>query len=179
MLNENIKALRKAADLSQEELASKLNVVRQTISKWEKGISVPDAQMLARLAEALDSSVSTLLGESLPENESSDTTQNIARKLEALNEQFARQNENRRKTWRIFFIVIGVLALMGLARWAIGSIYACSANKAMEESLAVIGGADGPTAIFVTSASANVLPVLLVGTAAVISGAGLYLTRRK
>lgn len=43
MLNENIKALRKSKGLSQEELAIKLNVVRQTISKWEKGLSVPDA----------------------------------------------------------------------------------------------------------------------------------------
>lgn len=39
MLNENIKNLRKAKGLSQEELAIKLNVVRQTISKWEMGVS--------------------------------------------------------------------------------------------------------------------------------------------
>lgn len=39
MLNENIKAIRKTKGLSQEELAVKLNVVRQTISKWEKGVS--------------------------------------------------------------------------------------------------------------------------------------------
>ena len=39
MLNENIKAIRKAKGLSQEELAIKLNVVRQTISKWENGVS--------------------------------------------------------------------------------------------------------------------------------------------
>jgi DNA-binding transcriptional regulator YiaG len=38
MLNENIKNLRKAKGLSQEELAIKLNVVRQTVSKWEKDI---------------------------------------------------------------------------------------------------------------------------------------------
>ena len=39
MLNENMKAIRKSKGLSQEELAIKLNVVRQTISKWEQGIS--------------------------------------------------------------------------------------------------------------------------------------------
>ena len=39
MLNENIKAIRKSKGLSQEELAIKLNVVRQTISKWEQGVS--------------------------------------------------------------------------------------------------------------------------------------------
>ena len=53
MLKENIKTLRKSKGLSQEELAIKLNVVRQTISKWEQGLSVPDAEMLIKLAEVL------------------------------------------------------------------------------------------------------------------------------
>ena len=61
MLNENIKRARKAKGLSQEELAAKLNVVRQTVSKWEKGLSVPDADALIRLAEVLEVSVSELL----------------------------------------------------------------------------------------------------------------------
>lgn len=38
MLNENIKTIRKSKGLSQEELAVKLNVVRQTVSKWENGV---------------------------------------------------------------------------------------------------------------------------------------------
>ena len=58
MFHENLKALRKDRGLSQEELAVRLNVVRQTISKWEKGLSVPDAAMLIRLAEVLDTTVS-------------------------------------------------------------------------------------------------------------------------
>ena len=53
MLNENIKAIRKEKGLSQQELAVKLNVVRQTISKWEQGLSVPDSEMLISLSEAL------------------------------------------------------------------------------------------------------------------------------
>mgnify|MGYP005891625191 CR=1 FL=1 len=52
MLNENIKAIRKSKGLSQQELAVKLNVVRQTVSKWEKGLSVPDSEMLISLSEA-------------------------------------------------------------------------------------------------------------------------------
>lgn len=39
MLSENIKTIRKSKGLSQEELAVKVNVVRQTVSKWEKGVS--------------------------------------------------------------------------------------------------------------------------------------------
>lgn len=50
MLNENLRNLRKSKGISQEELAIKLNVVRQTISKWEKGLSVPDSEMLIKIA---------------------------------------------------------------------------------------------------------------------------------
>ena len=63
MLNENIKKLRKSKGLSQEELAIKLNVVRQTVSKWENGLSVPDSSMLIALADELDTSVGVLHGE--------------------------------------------------------------------------------------------------------------------
>ena len=65
MLNENIKAIRKSKGLSQEELAIKLHVVRQTISKWEQGLSVPDSNMLISISEVLETPVSTLLGERL------------------------------------------------------------------------------------------------------------------
>ena len=58
MLNENIKAIRKSKGLSQEELAIKLNVVRQTISKWEQGLSVPDSDMLITISEVLETPVS-------------------------------------------------------------------------------------------------------------------------
>ena len=67
MLNENIKAIRKLKGLSQQELAIKLNVVRQTVSKWEQGLSVPDSDMLISISEALETPVSTLLGENIAE----------------------------------------------------------------------------------------------------------------
>lgn len=67
MLNENIRAFRKAKGLSQEELAIRLNVVRQTVSKWEQGRSVPDADMLIALSETLETPVSILLGETVVE----------------------------------------------------------------------------------------------------------------
>lgn len=68
MLGENIRALRKARGLSQQELAERLHVVRQTVSKWEQGLSVPDADMLVRLAECLEVSVEELLGAPKPES---------------------------------------------------------------------------------------------------------------
>ena len=67
MLSENIKALRKAKGLSQEGLAARLNVVRQTVSKWEQGLSVPDADLLIQISAVLETSASTLLGETVME----------------------------------------------------------------------------------------------------------------
>ena len=57
MLSENLKAIRKSKGLSQEELAVKLNVVRQTISKWEQGLSVPDSDLLVLISEVLETPV--------------------------------------------------------------------------------------------------------------------------
>src|SRR5665647_1392706 len=103
MFNENLKAIRKAKGLSQEELAIRLNVVRQTISKWEKGLSVPDADMLIRIAEVFEIFVSELLGAKL-DNEAD--TNNIAEQLSRINEQFAIKN---RRTHRVLKIVVGVI----------------------------------------------------------------------
>ena len=72
MLNENMKAIRKSKGLSQQELAIKLNVVRQTISKWEQGLSVPDSDMLIAISEVLETPVSTLLGEKVIAAEADD-----------------------------------------------------------------------------------------------------------
>ena len=74
----------KAKGLSQEELAVKLNVVRQTVSKWEQGLSVPDADLLIRLSEAFEAPVSTLLGEA-PEVTEADSLKAISEKLEVIN----------------------------------------------------------------------------------------------
>ena len=61
MLSENIRAKRKSKGLSQQELAMKLNVVRQTISKWEQGRSVPDSDMLILISEAWKSQLAHYL----------------------------------------------------------------------------------------------------------------------
>ena len=96
MLSENIKTIRKSKGLSQEELAVKLNVVRQTISKWEQGVSVPDSDMLISLSEALKTPVSTLIGESVIESEVNDLKV-ISEKLEVINLQLAQRKTARRK----------------------------------------------------------------------------------
>lgn len=98
MLNENMKAIRKSKGLSQEELAIKLNVVRQTVSKWEQGLSVPDSDMLISISEALETPVSTLLGESVIETKVNDLKA-ISEKLEIINLQLAQRKITRRKTF--------------------------------------------------------------------------------
>ena len=90
MLNENMKVIRKSKGLSQQDLAVKLNVVRQTISKWEQGLSVPDADMLISISEALGTPVSTLLGETIMEAEV-DSLKAISEKLEVINLQLAQR----------------------------------------------------------------------------------------
>ena len=72
MLGENLKKLRTEKGMSQEYMAQQLNVVRQTVSKWEKGLSEPDAGTLMKIAELLGVSVSVLLGEEVEEKKSSD-----------------------------------------------------------------------------------------------------------
>ena len=96
MLNENIKAIRKSKGLSQQELAIRLNIVRQTVSKWEQGLSVPDSDLLISLAETLETPVSTLLGETVIETEA-DTLKAISEKLEVINLQLAQRKTTRRK----------------------------------------------------------------------------------
>ena len=102
MLSENIKAIRKSKGLSQEELAVKLNVVRQTISKWEQGLSVPDSNMLISLSEALDTPVSVLLGEIVEQAEVNDLKV-ISEKLEIINLQLAMSRNAKRKKLLVFF----------------------------------------------------------------------------
>ena len=96
MLNENIKAIRKSKGLSQQELAVKLNVVRQTVSKWEQGLSVPDSDMLIAISEALETPVSTLLGETVVETEV-DGVKAISEKLEVINLQLAQRKTTQKK----------------------------------------------------------------------------------
>ena len=112
MLNENIKAIRKAKGLSQQELAVKVNVVRQTISKWEQGLSVPDSDLLIALSEALETPVSTLLGETVAESEA-DEVKALSEKLEIINLQFARRKAMRRAAlhWLLIAVCGGILAV--------------------------------------------------------------------
>ena len=118
MLNENIRVIRKSKGLSQEELAVKLNVVRQTISKWEQGLSVPDSDLLIALSQALETPVSTLLGETVAESKADDVKA-ISEKLEIINLQLAQRKETGRKIIRWLLISLCAVIVVIFAALAI------------------------------------------------------------
>ncbi|MDE6961530.1 MAG: helix-turn-helix domain-containing protein [Lachnospiraceae bacterium] len=168
MLNENIKAIRKAKGLSQQELAVKLNVVRQTISKWEQGLSVPDSDMLIVLSEALETPVSTLLGETVTETEA-DNLKAISEKLEVINWQLAQRKTTRRKIlhW-LFLSLCAAILIIFMALTRLNSPY-LGWDYHNPETAVVGVGAHALEWLFVRLA-----PIIFTG--AVI---GVFLTRKK
>ena len=182
MLNENIKALRKAKGLSQEELAIKLNVVRQTVSKWEKGLSVPDAEMVIQIAEVLDTTVNVLLGEEIHDSEKSDYFKTLAAKLEVLNEQYSKQNERYRKIWKVVFTVVLIVSAIALIRYLLffSSIYLMKniGDASVSTNVTVIGGSDVPAYFSFWYYLSVLKPVFVSVLAAIISTVGLCRTRK-
>ena len=143
MLGENLKALRKQKGMSQEVMAQQLNVVRQTVSKWEQGLSVPDAQMLTRIAELFEVPVSSLLGESIEENVN---INEIAVQLAILNEQLASRRGRNRKILRISMIVIAaVIAAYLLLHIVFGVIVD---NNRVMSSATLTCSLDGETYVY-------------------------------
>ncbi len=168
MLNENIKAIRKSKGLSQEELAIKLSVVRQTISKWEQGLSVPDSDMLLAISEVLETPVSTLLGETVAEAKADDLKA-ISEKLEVINLQLAQKKAARKKTLHWCFISLCVVVvLIFVVLTVLNSSYLGWDYSAPET--AVVGvGVHAFEWLFI-----RVAPIALIGGVV-----GAFLTRKK
>ncbi len=153
---------------NQEGLALKLNVVRQTISKWEQGLSVPDSDLLLALSEALETPVSALLGETVTET-TPDDLKVLSEKLEAINLQLAQKKIRRQKLLHWFFLALCALILILFAVLiAMGSPYL--GWDFSDPETAVAGTAlHAAEWLFVRAA-----PLLFIGAAA-----GAFLTRRK
>lgn len=180
MLNENLKNIRKSKGLSQEELAIKLNVVRQTVSKWEKGLSVPDSEMLVEIASQLETPVSMLLGETLDPTQDTDTVQILSEKLTRINEQLARNAEKKRKAIRLLSIVGVVVVSLFIVIQFLGMIYLhLLPMMSGDSSTAIIGGADGPTAVFVSLPTLNIPGIIVAIVLLSASIVGICATKRK
>ena len=168
MLSENIKAIRKSKGLSQEELAIQLNVVRQTISKWEQGLSVPDSEMLISISRALETPVSTLLGETVMEPQADDLKA-ISEKLEIINLQLAQRKTASRKALHWLFILLCAVIVIIFAALSVWNSPYLGWDYADPET-AVAGVAFHAFEwLFVRLA-----PILLIG--AIV---GVFLTRKK
>lgn len=111
MFGENLKAMRKAKGYTQEELAIKINVVRQTVSKWEKGLSVPDADVLSQIAEVLDTKVSVLLGGTITEETDKDA---VAEQLAKISEQLAIKNRRSKAIWKTIGMIVLAIMLLNM-----------------------------------------------------------------
>lgn len=168
MLHENIKAIRKSKGLSQEELAIKLNVVRQTISKWEQGLSVPDSDMLLCISEVLETPVSTLLGETMAEV-TADDLKSISEKLEVINWQLAQRKAARQKVLHWCFIALcAVIVTIFAVLTVLHSPY-LGWNYSDPETAVVGVGFHALEWLFV-----RVAPLALIGGIV-----GAYITRKK
>lgn len=137
MLGENIKNLRKQKGYSQETLANQLNVVRQTISKWETGQSVPDADMLENIANIFEVSVGQLLGSTVSENNGGSQNEEIVKQLVILNEQLASQRRSRKRIIKIVLIsiasFIGAMIILFIAAFMLFGFRTQSDSQARQK----------------------------------------------
>lgn len=174
MLNENIKLLRSKKGLTQEELAVRMNVVRQTVSKWEKGLSVPDSEMLIRLADIFEVPVGSLLGETIAEDaENESELARIAAKL-----LMAERNARTRTVMRIAAGCCIAVAAVILIAMLVPLIELLRITGNIGDA-GIIGGADGPTAVFVTGAGADWTSLIFpIAAAAALAVVAVVLLRR-
>lgn len=119
MFNENLKTIRKAKGYTQEELAIKIHVVRQTISKWEKGLSVPDADTLSKLADVLEINVSELLGSEIKE----ETNKNeVSEQLAKISEQLALKNRRHKRIWKVIGVILLAVIVINMLLVVLGTV---------------------------------------------------------
>ena len=173
MLSENIKNFRKEKGMSQEELANKLNVVRQTVSKWEQNLSVPDSEMLIKIAEIFGVSVSRLLGETVEESDTRTELEKISQRLENLNSLVAERNQKSRRIWMTVIAVCATVSAAVLLAFAIIIIIGMVVTVSPSSSIAVIGGADGPTQILLASNDTWLEAALMVAISIVLFAAAV------
>lgn len=112
MLNENLKRYRQEKSLTQEAVAEKLHVVRQTVSRWEKGVSVPDAETLARIAELYQVDMSQLLETSA--SNSNLKKEEIERELEKISQELEIQKRYTKILWRVVLVIGIIITIIGL-----------------------------------------------------------------
>ncbi len=110
MFAENLKKIRKDKGYTQETLAEKLNVVRQTVSKWEKGLSLPDVDMLSKIVNVLETDVNILLDGQITTTDQSE----IVKQLAKINEQLTIKNRRYKKIMKTIAIILLIIVIFGI-----------------------------------------------------------------
>ncbi len=147
--------------MSQEELAVRLNVVRQTVSKWEQNLSVPDSDMLVKLAEVFEVSVGILLSEEQPKQE-----EHASNEIQQDKCTDCRKKSKKRKIMTVIAVVLIIAAFFILLNIVLA--YFIYPFWRQANSIAIIGGADGPTSILIADVSSDILSRVIQGVAAVV-----------
>lgn len=178
MLSENIKHYRKEKGMSQEELALKLNVVRQTVSKWEQNLSVPDSEMLIKLSEIFEVPVGTLLGESVSDKDTKTELEKISQKLENLNSMMAEKNNKSRRLWLTVIAICLIISSVILIAFSVLFLVQLLIFTSLSSSVGIIGGADGPTTIMVSSTVSWLEMLVLFSAGLIIFLAALFIFKR-
>ena len=171
MFSENLKKIRKEKGLSQEALSEKLNIVRQTISKWEKGLSIPDGDMLIKLSQVLEIPVETLLGTN-GTLENKDAV-NQAIQLQIINSLL--ENSNRGCAKMSGMMLIGVfISIIGTFFSVALMILATVNDVRMNGEVGIWGLLKGYGVMdfFVISIAAIILGIIILGI-------GIYLKQKK
>lgn len=189
MLSENIRRFRKARPLRQEELAERVHVVRQTVSKWENGLSVPDAEQLRDLAAVLGVSVSALL-DLTPEDSEADLAGELARRNEKLAELQRREALRRRVSgkrsailaWSLAALLCALLAPDGLPAAVLVSGCLVAAVLVLWRNLPLLTGTDQESDLAplrLTTVFSAVFLVLGLGVSALLGLGVLTLSQRQ
>ena len=188
MLSENIRRFRKAGSLRQEELAERVHVVRQTVSKWENGLSVPDAEQLRDLAAVLEVPVSALL-DLTPEEGEADLAGELAHRNEELaelrrREALRRQVSGKRSAilaWSLAALLCALLA-QGLAAAVLVGGCLLAALWTLWRNLPLLTGTDQASElapIRLTTVFSAVFLVLGLGVSALLGLGVLPLSQRQ
>ena len=188
MLSENIRRFRKARSLRQEELAERVHVVRQTVSKWENGLSVPDAEQLRDLAAVLGVSVSALLDLTREDSEA-DLAGELARRSEELAELQRREALRRRVSgkrsailaWSLAALLCALLA-QGLAAAVLVGGCLLAAVLVLWRNLPLLTGTDQESDLAplrLTTVFSAVFLVLGLGISALLGLGVLTLSQRQ
>ena len=169
MIGSNIRKIRTEKGISQEELALRLCVVRQTLSKWERGISAPDSQMLLKIAKELDVNVNELLYEPNSEEAVMSVTENGS------------ADDTRKGTSPLLmgiFISLGSLSFLVLLYY----IMVCISKMRTITNInggGITGGADIPTMIYVLGNGKDIVALVLALTVFICSVIGVIRVRRR